>query len=101
MRRASRVDGNQQSILDVARALDVPYTYLYQLGGGIPDVLLGIDGLNILWEIKVLDGVLNDEEQRWHDNWRGQVTIVRDQQRAADEIMRWKRVAEMLKGESR
>ena len=55
--------------------------HLHTVGKGCPDLLVGKRGLNLLLEIKDGDQPpskqrLTDDEQYWHDIWRGQVAVV-------------------------
>lgn len=54
---------------------------LHTVGRGCPDLLVGYGGTNYLLEVK--DGLkspsqrkLTPDEQTWHDEWRGHVTVV-------------------------
>ena len=49
---------------------------------GVPDLLIGIDGFNLLAEVK--DGSkppsgrkLTPDQEKWHSLWRGQVCILK------------------------
>ena len=61
---------------------------LSMVGDGCPDILVGGQGCNALFEIK--DGsrppseqALTDKEALWHRRWPGKVDIVRDLDEAA------------------
>ena len=82
-RRAAKVDVNQPAIVAEIRALGWSVQHLHSLGQGCPDILVGVGkgqgkGKNYLFEIKnpEYDGKLTDDEQDWHDSWRGQVAVV-------------------------
>jgi hypothetical protein len=60
---------------------------LHTVGAGCPDLLIGIDGQNLLIEVK--DGSkrpsarrLTTDQQVWHENWRGQALIVQSSEDA-------------------
>jgi len=64
---------------------------LSAVGKGCPDVLVGINGLNALVEIK--DGSkipskqkLNALEEEFHEKWRGHVCVIKNEQEAAQLI---------------
>lgn len=75
-RLASRVDKNQKEIVEALRAAGATVQHLHMVGKGCPDILVGIDGRNILMEIKNEIGKLTQDEWEWHTNWRGQACIV-------------------------
>lgn len=81
MRRIARVDANQSEIIGALIACGCSVHPLHQVGGGVPDILVGHRGRNILMEIK--DGrkppserKLTQDQQEWHSRWRGQVIVV-------------------------
>jgi hypothetical protein len=80
MRRAARVDDNQQQIVEALRAIGATVRVVTQ-GGGLPDLLVGFRGNTILMEVK--DGkkppsarVLTPAEQKFFDEWRGGLVVV-------------------------
>lgn len=90
-RRAARIDGNQPQIVKALRARGASVDSLGAAGGGIPDLLVGFLGVNLLMEVKdpenaklngeiALDAtgidMLTPEQREWHATWRGQVHIV-------------------------
>lgn len=77
-RRAAKVDINQPAIVADIRDLGWSVQHLHTLGKGCPDIMVGAKGKNYLFEIKnpEYDGKLTEDEQDWHDDWRGQVDIV-------------------------
>jgi len=81
MRRVARVDKTQLSIVVALRARGASVQHLHMLGQGVPDLLVGIDGRNVLLEVK--NGAkspsrrrLTIDEREWHEQWRGQVQTV-------------------------
>ncbi|MCY7277677.1 MAG: hypothetical protein LH702_29055 [Phormidesmis sp. CAN_BIN44] len=81
MRRAARTDSNQTEIVAILRSLGCSVQPLHTVGSGCPDLLIGIDGQNLLLEVK--DGSkppsarrLTSDQQVWHTNWGGQAAIV-------------------------
>lgn len=81
MRRAAKVDANQATIVDDLRKAGCTVVPLHAVGGGVPDLLVGYRGRNVLLEVK--DGrkppskrKLTDDQVEFHDGWRGQVAVV-------------------------
>lgn len=81
MRRAARTDANHAEIVKAFRSLGCSVLDLSRLGGGCPDILVGM-GMrhNVLVEIK--DGSkppsarkLTDDEEAFFKAWRGAVVI--------------------------
>jgi hypothetical protein len=75
MRRAARVDANQEQIVSAMRACGATVRIVTQ-GDGLPDLLVGYRGYTILMEVK--DGNkppsarrLTEEEQKFFENWTG------------------------------
>jgi hypothetical protein len=82
MRRAAKVDANQQEIVKAIRACGASVQPLHTVGRGCPDLLVGYHGKNLVWELK--DGnlppskqALTTDELDWHREWTGSVVIVR------------------------
>lgn len=81
MRRAAKTDRNQIEIVSALRELGASVALLHQCGGGIPDLLVGFEGRNLLLEVK--DGSKKPSAQKltacqvqWHQGWLGQAAIV-------------------------
>lgn len=81
MRRIAKVDANQPEIVAALRKAGASVTLLSQVGGGCPDLLVGIAGVNLLMEVK--DGSkplsarkLTPDQVEWHQSWRGQSVVV-------------------------
>lgn len=85
--RAARTDNNHQDIVQELRALGFTVQSLAKVGDGCPDIAVGMlcirrGLLNYLFEIKRADGPpskrrLTIPEKLWHQNWRGQVDVIR------------------------
>ncbi len=91
MRTASRVDANQPEIVQALRDCGAIVKHTHTIGKGFPDLIVGYRGVNYLLEVK--DGSkppsarkLTDDEQRWHDEWRGQVVVVNSVEEAISVI---------------
>ena len=77
----------------MARAMGCTVQHLHTVGRGCPDVLVGVNGENHLWEIK--DGrlppskrKLTIEEEAWHETWRGSVAVIETIEQAEEFINR-------------
>lgn len=86
-----RIDSNQRIIVRDLRNMGYTVCVLSDVGKGCPDIVVGIENRNFLFEIK--DGsrppskqALTTFEQQWHAQWRGQVDIIRSAKEAADII---------------
>ena len=50
---------------------------MHQLGKGVPDLLIGVNGYNFLLKIKQeKNKKLTPDETIWHQAWQGQVAVV-------------------------
>ena len=81
MRRAAKVDENQSELVRAALQFGCTVRSLAQIGGGIPDLLIGQASRwgrrNILVEAKSDHGVLTPDQIAFHRDWRGQIDIAR------------------------
>jgi len=80
MRRANRIDDNQNDIVAALRKAGATVRVISQ-GEGIPDLLVGFRGETILFEVK--DGnkppsarTLTPAEKKFFDEWEGGLCIV-------------------------
>jgi len=76
MRRAARVDDNHRDIINSLEEMHCTVLDLSKVGGGCPDILVGWQGINILFEIK--DGNkppsrrrLRDNQESFMQRWKG------------------------------
>jgi len=78
----NRVDANQREIIRAAEKMGASVIDLSQVGGGIPDILIGYRGKNYLIEIKNPEtgGCLSDKQSSFVDNFRGDVRVIYDVQ---------------------
>jgi hypothetical protein len=81
MRRAARIDANQPEIVKALRAVGASVQILSAVGHGCPDILVGYQGRNFLFEIKdgskpPSDRRLTPAEEKWFGAWRGQCRVV-------------------------
>jgi Holliday junction resolvase len=80
MRRANRIDANQNDIVDALREAGAVVRIISQ-GDGIPDLLVGYNGYTILMEVKDGDKVpskrkLTEAEQKFFDEWEGGLLVI-------------------------
>ena len=81
MRRAAKTDANHQEIVSAFRKLGCSVLLLHTVGGGCPDICVGLNRKSVLVEIK--DGnkppsarTLTKDEQKFHEEWKGSLFIV-------------------------
>ena len=91
MRRAARVDRNQPEIVKVARAAGASVQMLHTIGKGCPDLLVGLCGVNEVWELKDGDQPpskrkLTPDEELWHQQWRGTVVVIENKHQALERL---------------
>jgi len=80
MRRASRVDGNHAEIVDCFKKLGCSVLSLAPLGKGVPDLLVAINGITWLVEVKMPNGKENELQVEFAITWKGCRAVVRDLQ---------------------
>lgn len=82
MRSRGRVDANQEEIVKILRLYpQISVAVTSAIGNGFPDIVCGIKGRNYFFEIKDPNQppskrVLTEDEQKFQDNWQGQVQTV-------------------------
>ena len=81
MRKNGRTDANQALIVRELRNLGYTVQVLSSVGQGCPDLVIGMSGRNLLAEVKdphqpPSKRKLTPEEKAWHENWRGQVSVI-------------------------
>jgi hypothetical protein len=91
MRTAHKVDDNQSKIVEGLRSIGATVQLLSGVGKGCPDLLVGIFKRNYCFEIKNPDQpkstqALTSEEAIWHNEWKGQIAIVRTVEEALEAI---------------
>lgn len=84
-RIAYRVDANQPEIVRALREIGASVHHLHMVGDGCPDILVGYNGRNYLFEIKATPRArLTPDERAWHENWHGTVHIVTSPEQAVE-----------------
>jgi len=85
MRHRARRDANHEEIVACLRSIGFSVLDLAAVGGGCPDLVVGLAGINILCEIK--DGSkspsarqLTPDQQEFFATWHGEVWVVKDNQ---------------------
>lgn len=93
MRRAAKIDANQEQVVSALRSAGATVQSLAAIGKGCPDLLVGYNGFTFLMEVK--DGnkppsarVLTPQQQEWHRNWRGSSLVIVDGPEAALRVLR-------------
>ena len=80
MRRASKVDANHAQIVDCFKKLGCSVLSLAAVGRGVPDLLVAINGITWLVEVKSGKSKENLLQTEWAENWLGARALVRDTQ---------------------
>ena len=73
--KTKRKDTNQPELEKQLRDAGFSVTSLHELGKGVPDLLCGLHGLNIIIEVKHDNDQLTPAEIKWHSEWDGQVRV--------------------------
>jgi len=80
MRRAAKIDGNQNEIVDALRAVGAQVAVTSAVGNGFPDLVVGYmhKGVRRVYMIEIKDGELppsarklTPEQARFHREWFG------------------------------
>ena len=71
-----RADANQAAIVLALRKLGYSVQHLHTVGSGCPDIVVGHEGKNYLFEIKTRGGKLTQDEAIFFEVWRGQVNVI-------------------------
>jgi len=102
MKRAARVDDNQPEIVNALRQIGCSVQPLHAVGRGVPDLLVGVAGVNLLLEVK--DGNKTPSEQKltktqeaWHAEWVGQKAIVRSVEEAINLVYGMQSISSLKK----
>lgn len=77
MRRYShRLDPEQKAIVAALRATGCSVLSLARLGGGCPDLLVGLNGTTFLIEVKAGRTPWKPVQRKFFETWRGHVATV-------------------------
>ena len=74
---AKRVDKFQPEMCQYLRRRGASVHVLSSVGAGLPDLLVGWHGRNLLVELKSPKGRLTLAQRKWIAEWRGQVAVVK------------------------
>jgi hypothetical protein len=77
VRRAAKVDQNQEQIVTALRGYGASVQSLAPIGNGCPDLLVAKGGRMYLMEVKRGKAEPNELQKRWHIEWRSEVHVVR------------------------
>jgi N-acetylmuramic acid 6-phosphate (MurNAc-6-P) etherase len=94
VRSHPRIDKNHAEIVAAFRQMKCQVQSLASIGGGCPDLLVGVGGCygNVLVEVKSAKGKLTPDQNRWVREWTGgQVFIVRSVDDAIELVTRCRR----------
>jgi len=91
-RRAAKVDRTQAEITKALRDCAITVQPLHAVGQGVPDLLAGYRGVNVLLELKDGEAVpskqrLTVDEAEWHARWAGQVAVVGSAEQAINAVL--------------
>lgn len=91
MRRAARTDDNQKRIVEGLRKAGFSVRATHQVSDGFPDITVGANKKNFLFEIKDGNKVksarkLTPDEVEFHSTWKGQITIIETVEQAIEYI---------------
>ena len=75
MRRAAKVDANQESIVAALRKAGATVQFLNKQGDDCPDLLVGYRAENFVIEVKMPKGKLTPGQAVWMRDWRGQACV--------------------------
>ena len=88
MRRAAKVDANQDQIVTALRAAGATVQSLAAVGKGVPDLLVGFQSQTLLLEVKnskqpPSQRRLTEDQLKWHGAWNGGPLAIVDSPDAA------------------
>lgn len=86
MRFRRRADSNQAAVVAALRGIGATVVSLHEVGGGVPDLLVGYRGFTILVEVKGSKSASSAKtgggkkttprQMAWHQAWRGSTVVV-------------------------
>lgn len=85
-----RRDNNQQEIVDVFNKMGANVFYLAGVGCGLPVLLVGVNGFNLLVEVKSPKGKLTPDQNRFFLYWRGQSIVIRNTDEAINLMQKYR-----------
>lgn len=82
MRRAAKVDQNQEEIVTALRSAGATVQSLAPIGKGCPDLLVSFRQGMFLLEVKSGKEQPNELQRKWHIAWQAPVYVVRSAEEA-------------------
>jgi len=76
MRRAARIDANQNELVQALRKIGAKVLFLHTLGHDNPDVLVGFRRRNVLLEIKRPGKGATKGQAEFAETWPGETHVV-------------------------
>lgn len=73
--RKKRVDKNQLEVVGQLRGLGFSVVHLHTLGHGVPDLIVSMNGFNLLVELKSSGGKLTKDEKDFHETFTGGICV--------------------------
>ena len=70
-------DTNHKEIVGLFKKMGCSVLDLAAVGGGCPDILVGLNGKTMLVEIKSKNGKLNNKQIEFSKNWKGNLAVCR------------------------
>jgi Holliday junction resolvase len=84
MRQAARRDTNETAIVTALEGVGCSVYRLSQ--AGIPDLLVGRQGVTYLLEVKERKGSLTEDQETFFESWNGCAAVVRTVEEALEVI---------------
>jgi Holliday junction resolvase len=97
VRQAARVDSNHAEIVEALRKAGCSVRSLAAVGKGIPDLLVGVCGINLILEVKVPGGKLTEDQIDFASAWSGQWAVVHSPEEAVNYVQASKYFVEKIK----
>jgi len=98
IRRAAKIDENQPALVELIRAMGVSVAITSAAHDGFTDLVIGFGGVTVLVEVK--DGSkpparrkLTPQQVTFHGSFKGAITVIENEQQAAELVKRIKKVA--------
>lgn len=90
-----RVDGNQKQVVQNLRKCGYSVLILSNVGKGCPDLLVGLNSLNVLVELKdpaqpPSKRALTSDEVQFFDTWKGFAIVAESVDEIINKIESWK-----------
>lgn len=84
--RRGNIDNNHKEIVEALRSVGCSVVSLASVGDGCPDLLVGIFGTNLLFEVKNPEarGKLMKSQDHFIQTWQGRVFVVESKEEAIE-----------------